>query len=113
MLGNKKQELNEPKNYKIIVCMMVFYYVVNMFNLRSTAPLVEMPFKYTIREFTIPKKLIFPKGEGSIFISTLWMSLIMKFHMTELILHSLLLKKKSTVLKSLCYYSYHHCRLVG
>ena len=45
-----------------------FYYVVNMFNLRLTAPLVEMQFKYTIREFTILKKLIFPRG-GEIHIN--------------------------------------------
>ena len=43
-----------------------FYYVMNMFNLRLTAQLVEMSFKYTIREFTIPKKLIFPR-EGEDF----------------------------------------------
>ena len=47
---------------------MGFYYVVNMFNLRLTAPLVEMPLKYTIREFTFLKKLIFPRG-GDIHIN--------------------------------------------
>ena len=34
-----------------------------MLNLRLTAPRVEMAFKYTIGEFTIPKKLIFPRGD--------------------------------------------------
>ena len=41
-----------------------FYYVVNMFKLRPTAPLVEMSLKYTIREFTFLKKLNFPRGGG-------------------------------------------------
>ena len=39
-----------------------------MFNLRLTALLVEMPFKYTIRKFTILKKLTFPRG-GEIHIN--------------------------------------------
>ena len=45
-----------------------FFYVMNMFNLRLTVPLVEMPLKYTIGEFTILKKLIFPRG-GEIHIN--------------------------------------------
>ena len=32
-----------------------FYYVINMFNLRSTAPLVEVPFNYTIRNLLLSK----------------------------------------------------------
>ena len=46
-----------------------FYYVVNMLNLRLAAPLVEMSFKYTIPDFTIPKKLIFPRGEGDFHVN--------------------------------------------
>ena len=39
-----------------------FYYVINMFNLRSAAPLVKIPFNYTNWKFTILKKLTFPRG---------------------------------------------------
>ena len=70
-METKNQELDEPKNCKIIVflmtkwqclCVWVFYYVVNMFSLRLTAPIVEVPLKYTIREFTTLKKSKFPRG---------------------------------------------------
>ena len=68
-----------------------FFYVVNVFNLRLTVPLVEMPLKYTIREFTILKKLILPRGGGK-FISTLWMFLICQDGIT------ITLKKAITVI---------------
>ena len=45
-----------------------FFYVMNMFNLRLTDPLVEISLKYTILAFTILKKLTFPR-RGVIFIN--------------------------------------------
>ena len=41
-----------------------FYYVVDIFNLHLTVPLVQISFKYTILAFTILKKLTFPSGGG-------------------------------------------------
>ena len=48
---------------------------MNMFNLGLTVPLVEMSLKYTIREFTILKKLIFPRGGGNSYQLCGWCSL--------------------------------------
>ena len=93
------------------------YYVVNMFNLRPTAPLVEMSLKYTILEFTFLKKLTFPRGggEGGIHINLVDYEMCKYCNVPETVEHYLIDcncpgQKKKTLELNPCNTNYNACR---